>query len=239
MSRGSLLVVLVVLAACGGGTANQVKIGAPPPKETSGALAGGLCDAQRCKCRDASLGGDAGVGVPDDANRKRYEIRLGPSPQELWVTFGGTVLYKSAERPEECFYVDFTTGEHPIELRASHPDGVSAAWSISELGTKTKSWYDTFKFTCGSPGVCSFSEMDDMKAEQQIKGRNLRDPCGSTKVKSIGWDTGKAPDGEHPDNLLVRMTLDVYKFEPFRPHGDASCGQGGGRAPNDDASAEP
>ncbi|MCX5743800.1 MAG: hypothetical protein NT062_15010 [Proteobacteria bacterium] len=210
-----------------------MKIGAAPPAETRAALAGALCDGINCRCRDLGAAGDGGVGVPDDEAHKRYEIRVGPSPQALWLTIGGsTVLYKSAEHAQACFYVDLTSGEHPIEMRASAPEGVSAAWSISELGTKTRSWYDTFAFACGSPGVCSFSEMDGMKQEQQIAKRNLRDPCGSTKIKSVTWDTGKAPDNEHPSELLVRATLDIYKFTPFRPHGD-DCGKGGGRAPND------
>ncbi len=232
------VVVLAFLIACSG-TAHQISIGPPPPKQTSGPLVGGLCSGEKCTCRPANAAGDGGAGLPEGPNRKRYEIHIGPSPHELWVSFAGTVLYKSAEHPDECFYVDLSTGEHAIELRASNPDGVSAAFTIKELGTKTKSWYDTFTFSCGSPGVCSFSEMDGMKDEQKLVKRNLRDPCGSTKVKSISWDHGKAPDQEHPSDLLVRLTLDVYKFAPFRPTGDPACGRGGGRAPNEDPENKP
>jgi hypothetical protein len=206
--------LLVILVACGSDR-HQIAIGPPPAKLTQGALAGPLCSGDRCKCRDLAAPADGGAGVPEDG-RKRFEIRM-TSPQPLWAQLAGASLYKSAEQAENCFYVDLAPGPVTVELRASFPDGVSAKWAIHELGTKTKSWYDTFAFACGSPGVCSFEELDDMRAEQ---AHAKRDPCGSVKVKGVTWDTGKAPDQLHPSELLVRLTLDVYKFEPEKPHGD-------------------
>src|SRR5579872_6656717 len=128
--------------SCGGAGHTQVTIGPPPPRETHAVLAGALCQDNLCSCR-ASEPGDGGVGVPD-TGRKRFEIRL-TSPQELWVTINRqTVLYKSPERVEDCFYVDLPSGAQEVELRASNPDGVSAGMQIHELGTRTQSWYDTF-----------------------------------------------------------------------------------------------
>ena len=180
---------------------------------TQGTLAGPLCSGDRCKCREGA--GDGGAAVPSDL-AKRFEVRL-TSPQQLWVKIGNNVIYKDPERAEACFYIDLPAGETAIELRASEPNGVSAAWSIKELGTKTKSWYETFDFSCGNPGVCSFEELDGKKAE-------LKDPkhdhCGSVKVRGVTWDTGRSPDQLHPSELLVRATLKVYKFVPSRPHGD-------------------
>jgi hypothetical protein len=143
----------------------------------------------------------------------------------------GAVLYKSPEQAETCFYVDLPSGDVPIELRASQPEGVAAKWTIRELGTKTKSWYDSFTFVCGSPGVCSFEELDAAKAEQS---HPKRDQCGSVKVKGIGWDTGKAPDQLHPSELLVRLTLGIYKFVPSKPHG-ADCTKKAAKADEPDA----
>lgn len=182
---------------------------------TKGALAGPLCMADHCKCREANAPADGGAGVPEDG-RKRFEIRM-TSPQNLWANVGGTLLYKNPERAEDCFYVDLANGDVPVELRASNADGVSAKWTIRELGTTTKSWYDTFQFTCGSPGVCSFEELEDAKAEHR---KAKRDACGSTKIKGVEWDTGKAPDQLHPSELLVRLTLDIYKFVPSKKHGE-------------------
>jgi hypothetical protein len=226
-SRACWLVALVAVAACAG-TATQISIAPPPPKDTHAVLAGGLCADNRCKCRGDV--GDGGVGVPETAARKRFEIRLGPSAYDLWVTINKTtVLYKSPERAEECFYVDLPTGAQDLELRASNPDGVSAALQIHELGTKTKSWYDTFAFNCGSPGVCSFDELEANKAEYVGAKHHVFDRCGTTKIKGISWDHGKSPDQEHPSELVVRLTLDIYKFAAWKPHGDPTCGQPGSR----------
>ena len=224
-------------AACGGGTAHQITIGPPPPRDTHAVLAGGLCQDNHCTCRGET--GDGGVGVPDNPERKRYEVRLG-SPLELWLSIDKTtVLYKSPERAETCFYVDLPTGTHQVELRASNPDGVSAALQIHELGTKTRSWYDTFAFACGSPGVCSFEELEANKAQYVTAKRHMFDRCGTTKVKAISWDHGKAPDQLHPSELVVRLTLDIYKFAAWKQHGDDTCGEGGGRRAPDDEPVPP
>lgn len=214
--------------ACGS-TVHQIEIGPPPPKDTHAVLAGALCQDGRCTCR-ADTPGDGGVGVPEGKDRKRYEIRLGPSPYDLWLTINKTeVLYKSPERAEMCFYVDLPTGAQQVELRASNPEGVSVALEIRELGTRTRSWYDTFAFRCGSPGVCSFEELESIKADFIAARRQLFDRCGTTKVKGISWDHGKSPDQLHPSELLVRFTLDIYRFAAWKQHGDDTCGQGGGR----------
>lgn len=210
------LFLLAALVGCSGG-AHQIEIGSPPEKMTHGTFVGALCSGDGCSCRDLTAAADGGVGVPTDA-KKRFEVRL-KSPYQLWAKVGDNAMYKSAEKVDACFYIDLPTGDTPVELRASEPNGVGAAWSIKELGTQTKSWYDTFDFECGNPGVCSFEELDGKKAELKEQGPK-HDRCGSTKVKAVTWDTGKSPDQLHPSELLVRATLDVYKFVPDRPHGD-------------------
>jgi len=210
--------LLVVLAACSGG-AHQIEIGPPPAKMTHEQLAGPLCTPDGCKCRDAN----ADPGEPA-AGMKRFEVRL-LSANELWANVAGQALYKNAEKPEVCFYLDLAPGDVPIEMRASGADGISGEWQIHELGTKAKSWYDTFRFECGHPGTCSFEDLDRAKAAAPAKG--LYDVCGSVKVKGLAWDTGKSPDMQHPNELLVREHLQIYKFAPNRAHGDPECGKGG------------
>jgi hypothetical protein len=228
--RGTIIAPLWLLAC--GGPQQQIEIGPPPAKMTKGTLAGPLCGAGQCTCRSA----EADPGAPD-GGRKRYEIRLG-SAYDLWVTMKDTVLYKSPERAETCFYIDLAPGEHALELRASNPSGVSFDLQIHEYGTKTKSWYDTFVFRCGHPGVCSFDELDGKQADFAKVKRNLHDACGSTKVKGVVWDHGKSPDQSHPSELAVRLTLDIYKFEPWKAKGDTSCGIGGGKPPKDAPATE-
>jgi hypothetical protein len=150
------------------------------------------------------------------------------SPNELWAKVRDNEMYKSAEKVDACWYVDLPSGDTAVELRGFADQGVSGSWAIRELGTVTKSWYDTLLFECGNPGVCSFEELDNLKSEYAGIAKNLFDKCGSTKVKSILWDHGKAPDGSHPSELVVRATLDVYKFPPWKQHGDETCGQGRG-----------
>jgi hypothetical protein len=204
---------ICLLLGCSG-SARQIEIGAPPAKMTQGVFAGPLCSGAACACRDGA--GDGGAGVPEQAGYKRFEIKLS-SPQQLWIKVRDSVMYKDAERPDACFYVDLPAGDTPIEMRASDPNGVSAQWTIKELGMQTKSWYDSLSFNCGNPGVCSFDELDGKKLEYKDP---KQDRCGSVRVKGLTWDTGRSPDQQHPNELLVRATLNVYKFEPTRAHGE-------------------
>jgi hypothetical protein len=219
MRRQSL--AFLMLAGCSG-SGSQIKIGPVPERATSATLAGPSCTATECTC--AKTFEEAGA---PEGNRKRFEVKL-TSAQALWVTLPGTKLYKSPERAEACFYVDLAPGEHPVAMRASNASGVSAQLEISELGAAAKTKYQTFKFSCGHPGVCAFDDLDTAKASYKEFSRGLHDTCGSTKIKAINWDHGKAPDGEHPSELLVRLTLDVYKFMPDKPSGDTTCGAGEG-----------
>ena len=206
--------LIALVAACSGGN-RQLDIGSPPAKASRGTFSGPLCTGAECQCRNLTSPADGGAGVPTDT-QKRFEIRM-KSPNQLWAKIADNYMYKSAERPEACFYIDLPSGDTPLELRASEANGVSASWTIRELGSVTKSWYESFNFDCGNPGVCSFEELDTKKAEFTDP---KRDRCGSVKVKGIVWDTGRSPDQLHPSELLVKATLDVYKFVPTRPHGE-------------------
>jgi hypothetical protein len=226
MRSAPTVALLIGLGSCSGG-GHQIAIDPPPPPQTTGTLAGPLCEYDHCACRT----GTEDAGLPE-GNRKRFEVRLS-SAQQLWLKLPNQVLYKNAEKPDACFYVDLAPGQHPVELRASDKNGVSAEVQIHELGTTTKSWYDTFRFECGNPGVCSFEELDALKATYAAVKRGLHDPCGSTRIKDLAWDHGKAPDGTHPSELVVQATLDIYKFAPSKAHGEA-CGEGTGRPSHGD-----
>jgi len=221
--RARVLVPAVLLAACGGGPRMQtITIQPPPAPMTQGALAGDRCHDGACTCRDPQAPGDGGVGAPADG-LKRFEIRVGPIEHPLWVTVDDTILYKSEARAEDCFYIDLAPGEHPMTIRASHPGGISAAVAVSEYGAATQTWYESYRFSCGVPGVCAHEELDDYKASRARYPRGIEDPCGSVKIKGLTWDTGVAPDQVHPEDLALGLTLSIYDFPPRAPHGDPSC----------------
>lgn len=233
IALGSVLVPIAFAGGGCGGSRQQLEIGPVPPRSTSGVLVGPLCKDGHCACRNAGPG-DGGAGTPSD-KRKRFEIRLA-SAQELWLKTPETNIYKTAEKAEECFYVDLAPGDQPLELRASNDAGVSAELTIREYGTKSQSWYDTFKFSCGHPGVCSFNDLDAaMGVYRDMPKKGVFDACGSVKVKGLTWDHGKDPDHEHPSNLVVRLTLGIYKYEPDKPHGE-DCSRKGkpGSEPGDE-----
>ncbi len=221
MDASRRFALLLGLAACSGGT-HEAVIGPPPPRQSAGTWSGPLCAGEGCKCRDKTAPADGGAGVPDNG-QKRFEIRLA-SAQELWATVGHDTLYKSPEQAEACWYVDLSPGETEVTMRGSDKNGVSAAIAIHELGTQTKSWYDTIDFNCGAPGVCSYDELNDLKAKLATHKRGIGDMCGSTKIKALTWDAQHAPDALHPGDLLVHFVLDVYKRVPDKAHGDPTCG---------------
>ena len=105
--------------------------------------------------------GDGGAGRARATRRTSGSRSGSTSPQELWAQVGTNhALQERRSAPRRASTSTCRPGDSPVELRASNKDGVSAAWTIRELGTKTKSWYDTFVFNCGMPGVCSFDELD-------------------------------------------------------------------------------
>lgn len=219
----AVLVGAAVAAAGCAGAQRPAPIPRPPAPATRATLVGPLCDAGHCKCRQDVPGGDAGK---PPKGRKRYEIRLGPTGNELWATVDDMVLYKSKERATACFYVDLTPGAHAVTLRAHEPHGFGARIAISELGAKGPWWYHTFLFDCGAPGTCDRNELAEFRTQVvrvEHSERHLFDPCGSTKVRRIHWQIRRMPDDLHPSDLLLRLVLDVYKFAPQHPSGNPAC----------------
>src|SRR5262245_23828029 len=91
-----LLACAALVFGCGGSTAHQEPLPPTPPPGTNATLAGPLCEGQACKCREYGAPADGGAGAAPEG-MKRFELRLGPTPNPLWVTLDGNVLYKSEE----------------------------------------------------------------------------------------------------------------------------------------------
>ena len=160
---------------------------------------------------------------------KRFEIRLGPTPGELWLTIGSGAaaleLYKSPQRANECFYVDLAPGDHALTLRGHGADGFGVGLHIAELAKigDAASAYQTFDLECGGADPCTLDALAAFKRSLARYPRGIHDPCGSVRVKNVGWETGKAPDMVTPQDLELRAVLDVYEFAPEHAHGDAAC----------------
>jgi hypothetical protein len=216
---------LLALLGCGGAsTGSTITILPPPEPETHATLVGPLCKQDRCTCRDADAPADGGAGVPT-GDDKRFEIRVGPMEHALWVMVDGMVMFKTEATAEQCFYVDLPPGDHSLRIRAHHDEGVSAAVTVSEYADSTKSWYDSYRFSCGAPGVCGFDDLRAYKQSLTRYKRGIQDPCGSVKIKGLSWDTGRAPDLEHPTDLALGLTMHLYAFAPAKPHGEPSCAE--------------
>lgn len=214
-SAGVAILTLTLLWACGPGT-KQRHFRALPGRTTVATLAGPLCDGAVCKCREP--GDDPGS---PDPGHKRYEIEVGPIDNELWVLLDEMVLYKTVERSTACFYVDLTPGKHAITVRGKGKNGFAARLRVAELGAKGA--YDTFDFQCGGPDHCQLSTLESWHAGLAKYKRNVHDPCGSTKVRDIDWQSGKSPDLIHPTELELYLVLDVYDFVPEHGPGDPAC----------------
>lgn len=193
-----------------------------PARDTRAVLAGPRCHDTECTCLSATDAPDA-AGRPE-GNQKRYEIRLGPAANELWLQLGEHRFYKSSERTEAYYYVDLGPGQHPLALRGTaHADqGLAAAVRVREFGVAATAWYESLQFSCGSPGPCTSEALAAQKAALRAVPRGIFATCGSTRMRHLQWETKTAPDGQDPTDLAFTATVDVYAFLPTRP-ADADC----------------
>jgi hypothetical protein len=210
-------VLIPVLAGCAASAKETRDFSELPPRITSATLAGPLCEGQQCRCREPGRE----PGLAQRPGTKRFELRLGPVENELWVRVNGMVLYKSPERATECFYIDLPTGKHSVSVRAKGEYGFAARLAISEIGAQGR--YETFDFACGGPGMCAQSQIKEWRASLARYKRGAHDPCGSTKIREVQWQSGKMPDKIHPSELQLDFALQVYDFTPERPSGHPTC----------------
>lgn len=206
------------LSGCGSSSKSTRKFIELPGRATVATLAGPLCEGQACRCRDES---GRSAGLPERPGWKRYEITIGPVDNELWVLVDGMVLYKGVEKATACYFIDLPTGKHTVTLAAGNDRGLAARLAISELGTRGS--YATFQFGCGGPGPCVLDALDEWQASLSRYKRGVHDPCGSTRIRDIFWQTGKALERMYPTQLQLDFVLDVYDFSPKHAAGDPAC----------------
>ncbi|MEM9489928.1 MAG: hypothetical protein AAGC55_12340 [Myxococcota bacterium] len=206
-----------LLGACSGASGEGRDFSPIPEPITTATLSGPRCQDGACTCRTLDLS----AGLPDEPDRKRFEFIVGPADNELWVMVGDMVLYKSYERAKDCFYIDLPPGKHPVKLRAKGSQGFAARLTVLEMGKLGE--YDTLEFICGGPGLCEVQTLKNWQASLATYKRNAHDPCGSTKIRDLRWNSGPAPNRVHPLELELDFVLDVYRFEPKRPSGHPAC----------------
>lgn len=228
---------LLACAGCAGASASSAAApGAPSAAEAVGArnanLAGVRCaggPAAPCACRDKA--GARAEKNPPDADHKRFEIRLAATGGSAALD-SPTLGHFGAGADETCYTIDVlpgTTQEVTFTARAASKDGGVAPWlEIAEYGPKGPWWYDILQVRCdgGPGGRCNREAADAWSAEAKTRKRGRIDPCGSTVISHLRWDTsGGTGDRELGifRDFEVDFTMEVKRFETQFPPGATEC----------------
>jgi hypothetical protein len=214
---------------------SEAATAAPVHVERAGArdanLAGARCaqgPGEPCACRDRR--GDPAEKPAPGEDHKRFEIRL--SAEGGSATLDSPTLGHFVARDiESCFYIDVvpgTTSDIVFKAKESWPQkGMGPALEISEYGPKGPWWYRILDVHCAGPGGrCNRDAADAWGEEIKTRKRGRIDPCGSTVVSRLGWDTsGGAGDPELGlfRDFTVSFTMEIKRFATqFRP-GATEC----------------
>ena len=208
------LILCVTIPGCGATTSPAVE----NDLRTKAALVGPLCTSQTCTCRKT----DQEAGQPPP-NFKRFEFRLGSSPNKLRVDLGEMVLYKDLEQSSQCFYVDLPPGEHKVRLHARNIKGIAAGLAVSEMQSEKFWWYQTFRFQCGAPGPCDTRTLNEYKHSLTRFPKNVHDPCGSAKIRNLTWRTDSNKNSNQIEHLEMQFTLDIKNFTPQHHSDHPNC----------------
>jgi hypothetical protein len=230
----ALLAAAILTPACSGATASGPTGSSLPaaaalekPGARNANLAGARCkDGAPCKCRNRVGSGEAPEVPPPDEQHKRFEIRL-------TGVGGGAVMdsptlgHFAADADEACFYIDVLPGTTSdvvfTATEATKEGGIGPFLDIAEYGPKGPWWYDVVNVHCPGPnGRCNRDAAEAWSAEVKGRKRGRVDPCGSSVISHLVWDTsggiGNRELGLFKD-FIVRFTMEVKRFPTqFRPH---------------------
>lgn len=203
-------------------------VAAPNEPGSRANLGGGRCHGAVCTCR--SRAGDPAENPAPDEGHKRFEIRLGAGGGPATLS-SPTLGELSSGSGEACFYVDVVPGTtHEVSFVATErrpEEGVSPVLEIAEYGPKGPWWYDVLTVKCDGPGGhCNRDGADAWSAQMKTRKRGRIDPCGSSVIKDLKWDTtggtGVRELGLFAD-FKVTFTMEVKKFPTqFKP-GSTEC----------------
>ena len=230
---------LLALASCAsssspGPTINrapEAPAGAPigSPGTTTANLVGARCKGGVCTCRKRD--GDRREAEPPDADHKRFEIRVGAQggPAALQSPTLGT--FNGGGEAESCFYIDVLPGtRHAVTFVAREgraEGGVSPTLSIAEYGPKGPYWYDVVEVRCsGAGGRCTREAADDWGAVARKRRRGRIDPCGSTVITQLNWETSGGMSDRDTGffrDFTVTFEMEVKKFATQFAPGSTEC----------------
>jgi hypothetical protein len=212
-------------------TATESAVAASDEAGARGAnLAGARCHGPGAACTCRSRAGDPAENPAPDEGHKRFEIRLGAGGGAATLT-SPTLGTFSSGPGEACFYVDVvpgTTHEVTFLARERRPEeGVSPVLEIAEYGPKGPWWYDVLGVKCDGPGGhCNRDAADAWSAEAKTRKRGRVDPCGSSVITHLKWDTtggtGVRELGVFAD-FKVTFTMEVKKFATQFAPGSTEC----------------
>jgi len=235
----ALLAAATLALACAGSAASGpggAGASVPSPAralEKSGArdanLAGARCKGGApCVCRDRR--GAPAEAPPPDEQHKRFEIRL--AGVGGGATLDSPTLGHFAGGPDEgCFYIDVLPGTTSdltfTATEAVKEGGVGPVLEIAEYGPKGPWWYDVIGVHCPGPnGRCNRDAADAWSAEAKGRKRGRVDPCGSSVISRLTWETsggvGNRELGVFKD-FTVHFTMEVKRFQTQWPPHAKEC----------------
>ena len=205
--------------------------GAGPSVATTSTVspAGARCANAACACRQP--GEDDAEKVPPAEGVKRFEIRMSADGGSVSLDASGLGTIAASGPVEVCSYVDVASGStHDLVFAAKESvagQGVSPILSIAEYGPKGPYWYDVIDVKCDGPRHrCDRKSADAWSAAMRERKRGRVDPCGSSVVSRLRWDTSGGQserDGGLFRDMTVSMTMEIKKFPTQFAPGSTEC----------------
>ena len=132
-----------------------------------------------------------------------------------------TLGHFAAGADEACFYIDVlpgTTSDMTFTATRGGPRSQASrpVLDIAEYGPKGPWWYDIINVRCAGPSSqCNRDAADAWSAEAKGRKRGRVDPCGSSVITHLAWDTsGGVGDRELGlfQDFTVHFTMEVKQF---------------------------
>jgi hypothetical protein len=217
--------------ASGGAPSGGARLGTTPviATATTAALGGARCQGATCRCRE-SRNDDAETAPPAEGS-KRFEIRMSADGGTASMEISGVGTVIASGLKEACYYLDLPAGgSHDVVFAAREATknaGIAPVLRMAEYGPSGPYWYDVLTVTCNGPDSrCDRRAAGDWGQMVRQYKRGRADPCGSTVLRGVGWDTSRT-QGDREGGLFhdfaVRFTMEVKTFATQFAPGSTQC----------------